>query len=127
VAWLGGAAIGVANGVAREATIVKRLPERTAHNVSTGTAIAAFTGYFRALDRRWPLPTAADALMVGGTWVAMTVGFEFGFGRLVAKQSWSELVADYNLARGRTWPLVLIWLAIGPEATRRSRERRRRR
>jgi hypothetical protein len=44
----------------------------------------------------------------------MTVGFEFAFGRLVAKQSWQDLLADYNLARGRTWPLVLAWIAAGP-------------
>jgi hypothetical protein len=122
-AWLGGAAIGVANGVTREATVAKRLPERTAHNVSTATAIAAFAGYFRLLDRRWPLPAARDALIVGAGWVAMTVAFEFGFGRLVAKQSWSQLAADYDVRRGRTWPLVLVWLAVGPEAMRRGRRR----
>ena len=125
-AWLGGAAIGVANGVAREITVAKRLPERTAHNVSSATALAAFAGYFQLLDRRWPLPTARDALVVGSGWVVMTVAFEFAFGRLVAEQSWSELAADYNLARGRTWPLVLVWLAVGPEATRRARPRGRR-
>jgi hypothetical protein len=52
-------------------------------------------------------------------WLALTVAFEFVFGRLVAKQSWSDLVADYNLARGRTWPLVLAWIAIGPAAMAR--------
>jgi hypothetical protein len=52
-------------------------------------------------------------------WLGLTLAFEFGFGRLVAKQSWEQLLADYNVAAGRTWPLVLAWLATGPELTRR--------
>jgi hypothetical protein len=56
---------------------------------------------------------------VGAAWLGLTIGFEFGFGRLVAKQSWERLLADYDVSAGRTWPLVLAWLAAGPEVTRR--------
>ena len=35
-------------------------------------------------------------------WLGLTLAFEFGFGRLVAKQSWEQLLADYNVAAGRT-------------------------
>jgi len=49
----------------------------------------------------------------------LTIAFEFVFGRLAAKQSWSDLVADYNPARGRTWTLVLAWIAVGPAAMAR--------
>lgn len=45
-------------------------------------------------------------------------GFEFGFGHFVAGQPMSELLRDYNLAKGRLWPLVLAWLALGPIAIR---------
>jgi hypothetical protein len=117
-AWLGAALIGVANGVAREATYARLVDERTAHQVSGVTGIAAFAAYFRALQARWPLPSTATALEVGGAWVAMTVAFEFGFGRLVAKQSWEDLLADYDLAAGRTWPLVLAWIGLGPAVVR---------
>lgn len=48
----------------------------------------------------------------------LTICFEFAFGRLVARLSWRELLADYDLAHGRTWPLVVAWLAAGPEVTR---------
>ena len=41
--------IGIANGVARQATLAKRLDERTAHQLSTLTAIALFAGYFSLL------------------------------------------------------------------------------
>jgi len=44
LAWPGGAVIGVANGVLREATYGRRLPERAAHQLSGATAVAAFSG-----------------------------------------------------------------------------------
>ena len=118
VAWVGGAAIGVANGIVREAAYGKRLDERTAHQVSGATAIGAFAAYFDVLQRRWPLPTTREAFGVGAGWLALTIAFEFGFGRLVARQSWEQLTADYNLAKGRTWPLVLVWIAVGPATVR---------
>ena len=106
-AWVGGAGIGVANGILRETTFGRRLSERAAHQLSTATAIGAFAGYFAALQRRWPLRDRGEALSVGAAWAALTVAFEFGFGRLVAKQSWDRLLADYDISQGRTWPLVL--------------------
>jgi hypothetical protein len=121
VAWLGGVVIGVGNGVLRQATYADRLGERAAHDVSGFTGVAAFAAYFRWLQRRWPLADGRMALAVGAQWLALTVAFEFGFGRLVAKQSWEELLADYDVAEGRTWPFVLAWIAAGPEVTRRLR------
>jgi hypothetical protein len=113
-AWPGGALIGVANGVLREATYGKRVGEQSAHRLSGITAIAAFGLYFSALQRRWPLASTREAAVVGAEWLSLTVAFEFGFGRAVAKQSWEELLADYNVARGRTWPFVLAAIAGGP-------------
>jgi len=119
LAWAGGAAIGTANGVLREATYGKRLSEQAAHHVPGVTAVLAFGLYFSALQRRWPLGNDAEASRVGAAWLALTVGFEFGFGRLVAKQSWDELLEDYDIAHGRTWPLVLAWITAGPAVARR--------
>jgi hypothetical protein len=118
LAWLGGAAIGVANGVAREATYGKRVREQTAHKLSALTGIAALGGYFSALERRWPIPSASDAFRIGFFWLLFTVAFEFTFGRLVARQSWEDLVADYDVREGRTWPAVLVWIAVGPAVVR---------
>jgi len=117
-AWGGGVAIGVGNGVLREAVLAKVLSPRSAHAASSATAIAAFATYFSVLERRWPIPTTGEALRIGAWWSGLTVAFEFGFGRAVAKRSWEELVADYNVADGRTWPLVLAWIAFGPAVVR---------
>jgi hypothetical protein len=118
-AWIGGAAIGVCNGALREGTYSRRLPPAAAHQASTATALLAFGAYFGLLQRMWPLSSRAEAMHVGAAWLGLTIGFEFGFGRLVAKQSWERLLADYDVSAGRTWPLVLAWLAAGPEVTRR--------
>ncbi len=123
-AWVAGAGIGVANGVVREATYGKRVDERRAHQVSTLTALAAFAALFRALEARRPLPSDREAIEVGAAWLLLTVGFEFGFGRLVAHQSWEDLLADYDVADGRLWPVVLAWLAAGPLVVRRTDRRR---
>jgi hypothetical protein len=86
--------------------------------------MGAFAAYFGILQRRWPLATTREALGVGAGWLALTIAFEFGFGRLVAGQTWEELTADYNVAKGRTWPLVLVWIAVGPATVRKLAGRR---
>ena len=123
LAWPGGALIGVANGVLREATYGRRVSERTAHQLSGVTAVAVFGAYFAELQRRWPLRDTREAAAVGTGWLALTVAFEFGFGRLVAKQSWEELLADYDIAEGRTWPFVRAWIGAGPAVVRALRAR----
>ena len=83
-AWVGGAAIGVGNGIAREATYGKRLSEPGANRLSALTAIAAFVLYFRALQRRWPLDGGVEASRVGAAWLALTVCFESALGRMLS-------------------------------------------
>ena len=121
LAWLGGPLIGIANGTLREVGYRDRVGELTAHQISTGTALGLFAGYFELLARRRPL-SSREALEVGVAWLAMTIAFEFGFGHYVAHTSWRELFADYDLRKGRLWPLVLAWIAIGPAVIRARRE-----
>jgi hypothetical protein len=85
-----------------------------AHQVSTLTGGIAFATYIWGLSRVWPLESAVQALGIGLMWVAMTVAFEFLFGRYAARRPWSALLADYNLLAGRVWVLLLVWLAIAP-------------
>jgi hypothetical protein len=41
------------------------------------------------------------ALSIGLVWLALTVAFEFVFGRLVMHRPWSQLINDYNVIEGR--------------------------
>ena len=73
------------------------------------------------LDRRWPLPSLRQALLIGLTWALLTASFDFGFGHYVDGKPWSELAADYDLSQGRVWILVLVWIAVGPAFERARR------
>jgi hypothetical protein len=117
-AWPGGAVLAVGNGMARELLYRDRVGEDAAHRISTVTALALFAGYFWLLEQRWPIPSSGEAAAIGAVWVGLTVLFEVGLGR-ARGLSWSDLLADYDLRRGRLWPLVLAWLGVGPAAVRR--------
>ena len=117
--WLGLLLLAVLNGTVRGTVLQRRLGEETARRVATVVLLAALTAYVRRLQRRHPIPDAKHAWIVGLSWVVMTLGFEFGFGRLVAGLAWSELLADYDVRAGRIWVLVPLWTAVAPEVMRR--------
>jgi hypothetical protein len=119
-AWLGAAALGIANGAGREALYADATGEGAAHIISTGTLLALPGGYMQLLQRRWPLRTRQQGLSVGGAWAAMTLAFEFGFGHWVADESWADLLENYDLTAGRVWLLVPTATVAGPELTRRA-------
>ena len=98
--WVGAAALGVANGVARRVGYEQRLGELRAHQVSTATATGLLAAYTFLLDRRWPITSAGDAAAVGGHYVA--------------HMPWPELIRDYDLRHGHLWSLVLVTLAASP-------------
>lgn len=114
VAWFGLLVLAVLNGVFREKYLAPRMTERTAHQVSTVTCLMLFAGFLWLLFAFRPPPTRASALAVGVAWMALTVAFEFLFGRLALHRSWKEIAADYNLARGRIWLLIPLFLALAP-------------
>jgi hypothetical protein len=123
IAWLGGPVIGIANGVTRELVYKDSVGDLAAHQISSATAIGLFGAYFWVLQRRYPLASDSAALRVGAFWLTLTVVFEFGFGRAVDGKTWAELLADYDLGKGRVWSLVLAWLALGPFVIRRASRR----
>jgi hypothetical protein len=119
LAWAGAAGLGVANGAGRETIYADSVGDEAAHLVSTGTLLALLGGYIWLLQRRWPLRDRREALSVGAGWAAMTVAFEFGFGRWVEGESWSDLLDNYDVAGGKVWVLVPAAMAAGPELARR--------
>lgn len=107
-------AIGVANGILRVETYGLHMSALAAHQLSTFTGVVFSGVAVWLLWRRRPLDTARKAWLVGATWLAATVLFEFSFGRLVVGHSWSTLLADYNVLRGRVWLLFLVWVLVLP-------------
>ncbi len=74
--------------------------EGRANRLSVATLIGALALYMGVLQRRWPLEDRDDGLAVGATWAWLTVGFEFGLGRLQG-QSWEEMLAACDVTEGR--------------------------
>ena len=65
--------------------------------------------------------SASEAWRIGGLWVVLVLAFEFLAGHYVFGTPWSELLADYNVLRGRIWPLVLVITAVAPYVAGRAR------
>lgn len=68
-----------------------------------------------------------DDLFVGGLWLGITLACEFLAGHDLLNASWEKLLADYNLARSRIWPLVLVVTLLAPRLARLARKQRGRR
>lgn len=113
-AWIGFAGIAVICGALRVKLLEPRLGEAKAHVVGT---LVVCVGVFAAiqlfvaasgLTETWPL------MRIGAFWTLLTICFEFLFGMLVMKKSVEELLADYNIFKGRVWLLVLVTTFWGP-------------
>jgi len=104
----------IANGVARLYLLLPLLGERGAELASAATGVVLILAitrpFIRALDFASPVEYGEIALL----WVGLTVAFELGFGHYAAGESWGALLANYDLLAGRTWPLVLAFVAASP-------------
>ncbi|GAB4092532.1 hypothetical protein [Flaviaesturariibacter terrae] len=105
--------IAILNGTLRDLGYRRVLGELRAQQLSTLTLLLLLALYIGFVLRRYPPASAAQALGIGVLWLLATLAFEFGFGRWRG-HSWSDLLADYNLLRGRLWLLVPLWVAIAP-------------
>jgi len=107
--WALLAALGAANGALREMFLVRRIG-RLALPLSGLTLSLAILAATLLLH---PARTQAGAWAVGLGWTAMTVAFEFAFGRRQGK-TWPELLQAYTFRDGNLWPLVLLTVLLSP-------------
>ena len=123
VVWCLFAALAVSNGVLRVSVVTPLLGDPAAHIIATVllcTVIATLTW----LLLPWLGPESGrDVWILGAAWLSMTVAFEFLAGHLLFGHDWDRLLADYNLARGRVWVLVLITTLLAPVWAYRTRRR----
>lgn len=112
--WFAFPFVGILNGILREATYKKVTGDLFAHQISTATGIIFFGIIFYFIFKKWNIESVKHAILVGITWLFLTVLFEFGFGHYIMGNSWEKLLHDYNLADGRFWSLFLVWITIAP-------------
>jgi hypothetical protein len=108
--WLVLAGTATLAGIARETWLVPRLGELRAHQLGTVIVCASFLVVIATFVRH-TRPTPRIALAIGTCWLVIAIVFEFGVGHLVDGLSWSRLLSDYDLSRGRL--LLLVWLTVG--------------
>jgi hypothetical protein len=114
LAWFPMLAIAFANGALRQITYGKAMPELQAHQLSTLIGMAAIGAFIWLIVRRWPPTSNRQALGIGVIWLALTVVFEFFMGLVLANRPLTEVLADYNVFRGRVWVVFLTWLTFAP-------------
>lgn len=117
--WLVMLLVSVLNGIARDIGYGQGLDPRQAHQLSTLYGMTLLGVVIGAYAWRWPFASPSAAWRAGFLWLALTVAFEFIVFHCVTGHSWAELLANYDLAAGRLWPLLLLWIALAPEVFRR--------
>lgn len=82
--------------------------------------VSVFTGSLIILLITWacigwiPARSARTLLLVGLTWVVLTMAYELALGRLVFHQTWAEILSDFDLLHGRLLPIGLLFLMFSP-------------
>lgn len=112
--WFAICVLAVINGGFREAVLRTRLGDRAADLTSPlilSTAI--LVGTWNTLS--WIGPeNLGQAWLLGGMWLALTLGFEFLAGHYLFGNPWEKVVGDYRVWRGRMWPMVPAILVFAP-------------
>jgi hypothetical protein len=119
--WFGLLAVAFANGAIRELVFVPQLGTGPAHVISVGILSLAIV-IVAWSTIAWIQPRSlADAWRIGVLWLALTLAFEFLAGHYVFGTPWTNLLADYNILRGRLWILVLLTTVTAPAIAVRTR------
>ena len=114
----------VANGMVRAFVLDPLFGAMAAQWLASATGIVLILLISQRFLRSLNFATVPECLGLSALWVALTVTFEFGFGHYAAGESWSALVANYDLLHGRPWPLVLLAIAAAPFIARPHRPAR---
>jgi len=121
VVWVVMLVVASVNGAIREALLIPAIGLIAGRAIST-IALCLFVLLLTWLTIGWIAPRSSrDAWIVGGLWVALTLGFEFLAGHFLFGDSWSQLLEEYNVFRGRIWVLVLLTIALAPRGCARIR------
>ncbi len=111
--WLPMIPIAFVNAAIRETLFARYVSETSAQQLSTITLVIFCFIYTWFVFPRLLIQNTSPALVTGIIWAVLTVLFEFSLG-LMLKHPLQELLANYNIAEGRLWPLFLICLSLMP-------------
>lgn len=111
--WAGILILAVANGLLRESVLIPALGSQIAQ-VLSGLLLSGLILGVAYLSLPWlQIRRPVQFWLVGSGWLALTLVFEFWFGRWQGK-SWLELLEAYTFQGGNIWPIVLVVTALAP-------------
>jgi len=114
IVWFAILLLAIVNGALREKILNPRLGEASGHVVST-LILSILVVIVSWLSISWIGPANfRAAVIIGILWLFLTLVFEFLAGHYLFGASWDKLLTDYDLSRGRIWPLVLLTTLISP-------------
>lgn len=123
-AWLLILGLAIGNGLLREGLLVAALGSAAGLMLSGAIlSVCVLAVAVLLVSRLGPVSTPR-CLGIGGFWLALTLGFEFGFGRAVAHKTWAQLLDAYTFRDGNLWPLVLLVVVLAPTFAAWLRRRR---
>lgn len=106
--WLCFIPIPFINGILREAWYKKKIGEFWSNVVGVKFLSFSFLVYtYLFFGKYLNLFSFSQMFKIGFVWLIMTIFFEFGIG-LITKKSWSQMLMDYNVLKGRLWPIFLL-------------------
>jgi hypothetical protein len=119
--WLAILVLASLNGMARQAWLIPNLGQGIGRAVST-LILCGVVSLVTWTTIGWIAPDSTrHALMIGVLWLLLTLAFEFLVGHYVFGTSWSTLLEDHDVSRGRIWPAVLLLVLLAPWLTFRLR------
>lgn len=106
--WLCFVPIPFINGILREAWYKKKVGELWANFIGVKFLSLSFLAYtYLFFAKNLDGLSFGKMLMFGFIWLVMTIAFEFGIG-LVTGKDLKYMLADYNVFKGRLWPIFLL-------------------
>ncbi|MDN7137583.1 hypothetical protein J6J34_05075 [Pseudidiomarina sp. 1ASP75-14] len=111
--WAGILVLAIANGLLRESVLLPTFGTPAAL-VLSGLILSALILMVAYFSLPWlQLKNNAQLFLVGISWLALTLVFEFSFGLWQGK-SWPELLEAYSFKDGNIWLVVLLVTTLSP-------------
>lgn len=116
--WFAILVLAAINGGFRDLALTPALGDTVARAIST-VALCSLIAAVAWLTIRWIGPS--NAARTGVLWLVLTLAFEFLGGRYLFGKTWTELLADYDVTRGRIWLIVPFVTLLAPLWAARAR------
>jgi len=112
--WLCFTPVPFLNGILREKWYKKKIGELKS-NIAGAIILSSFFLLYTYLFFKNEIIyfSTGKLLLMGFIWLIMTLIFEFGMG-IVSGRSLRYMLADYNIFKGRLWPLFLLVVLFSP-------------